>query len=67
MADISLSEELSNEVLRLVRIYYKQAEIWHNNKAYLAGCIMMGAAFEGALLAFTDSYSDEAAESEFAL
>jgi hypothetical protein len=66
MEDISLSEELYNEVIHLTRVYYRQAEICHNNKAYLAGCIMIGAAFEAALLTFTDCFSDEVIKSELA-
>lgn len=60
MSKFELTEEQYNEVLRLSRAYYREACKCMDNKAYLAGCIMMGAALEASLLAFANCYSDEA-------
>lgn len=38
----------------------------HNGKAYLAGCLMIGAALEASLLAFANCYPDEALSSTVA-
>jgi len=55
-----LSEELYNEVLRLAGYYRREAEKCRDSKAFLAGCIMIGAAFEALLLAFANCYPEEA-------
>lgn len=65
-SDFELSEELYNEVLRLAGHYHREAEKCRDSKAFLAGCIMIGAAFEALLLAFVNCYSDEASASELA-
>ena len=49
-----------NEVLRLQRLYYGQALKCEAAKAYLAGCVMLGAALEAALIAMVCCYPDEA-------
>jgi hypothetical protein len=61
-----LSEELHNEVLRLAGDYRREAEKCRDSKAFLAGCIMIGAAFEALLLAFVNCYPDEASTSQAA-
>jgi hypothetical protein len=61
-----LSEELHNKVLRLVRVYLREAEKCRDSKAFLAGCVMIGAAFEALLLAFANCYPDEASTSQAA-
>jgi len=58
-----LSEELYNEVLLLVGYYRREAEMCRDSKAFLAGCIMIGAAFEAMLLAFVNCYPEEASTS----
>jgi hypothetical protein len=60
MSDLALTEEQYNEVLRLGRAYHREALRCKDANAYLAGCIMMGAALEAFLLAFIDCYLDEA-------
>jgi hypothetical protein len=60
MSDFALTEEQYNEVIRLSRAYYREAHRCRDGKAYLAGCVMMGAALEASLLAFVDCYIDEA-------
>jgi len=61
-----LSEELYNEVLRRAGIYRRQAEKCLDYKAFLAGCIMIGATFEAVLLAFDNCYPEEAFTSQAA-
>ena len=68
-ADITrfeLPDELHNEILRLANQYHREAEKCRDSKAYLAGCIMIGAAFEALLLAFVNCYQEEASSSEVA-
>ncbi len=64
--DFELPEELYNEVLRLAGYYHREAEKCRDSKAFLAGCIMIGAAFEALLLAFVNCYPEEASASEVA-
>jgi hypothetical protein len=66
MSDFELDEEQHNEVVRLSRVYYREAQKCKNSKAYLAGCVMMGAALEASLLAFVNCYTDEALRSPVA-
>jgi hypothetical protein len=61
-----LSQELYNEVLRLAGVYRREAERCRDSKAFLAGCVMIGAAFEALLLAFANCYPDEASTSQAA-
>jgi len=63
MPNFELSEETFNEVLRLSRMYHREAERCQNAKAFFAGCVMIGAAFEAFLLSFADCYPDEAMNS----
>ncbi|SRR5258707_14195260 len=63
MANIDLPDELYNEILRLANLYRREADKCRVGKAYLAGCIMMGAALEAILLAFANCFPEEAAES----
>jgi hypothetical protein len=60
MSDFELTEEQHNEVLHLSRLYYREAHKCKKGKAYLARCVMMGAALEASLLAFVNCYPDEA-------
>ena len=63
MSDLALTEEQYNEVVRLSRAYHREAHRCRDAKAYLAGCVMMGAALEASLLAFVSCYPDEALRS----
>jgi len=60
MTTFELSDDLFDEVLRLARQYQREAGRCRESKAYLAGCVMIGAAFEASLLAFANCYSEEA-------
>jgi hypothetical protein len=66
MPRYSLKENDYNEVLRLSRLYNRQAKICYENKAYLASCILIGAALESILLAFVNCYPRQARKSKFA-
>ncbi len=66
MADISLPDDKYKEIIRLSRLYYRQAKRCQDGKAFLAGCIMMGASLEATLLGFTNCFPEEAASSIFA-
>jgi hypothetical protein len=46
------------ELLRLYRFYYREAERCSQAKAYYAGCVMLGAACEAALLGMVDCTSE---------
>jgi hypothetical protein len=61
MSDIELDDETYDEIIRLSGLYYRQAERCRESRAFLAGCVMVGAALEAMLLGFMDCYSDEAA------
>jgi hypothetical protein len=63
MTTIELSDDMYNEILRLARLYQREAERCQESKAYLAGCVMIGAAFEASLLAFANCYLEEVLES----
>lgn len=43
----------------LIELYRAEAQRCRNAKAYLAGCVMVGAALEGALLAMAQCYPEE--------
>ncbi len=60
MFTFELSDDIFNDVLRLARLYQREAERCQESKAYLAGCVMIGAAFEASLLAFANCYPEEA-------
>jgi len=66
MPNITLPNDKYEEVLRLSRLYYRQAERCQDGKAFLAGCVMIGAALEATLLAFANCFPEEAASSRFA-
>lgn len=61
MSEIETGDELHEEIIRLAGMYYRQAEMCHDSGAFLAGCVMVGAAFEATLLSFVNCYPDEAA------
>jgi hypothetical protein len=49
-----------DELLRLSRVYYREAHRCQTAKAYVAGCAMSGAALEALLLAMVNLYPDDA-------
>ena len=55
----ALSEEEFNELMRLCRLYRREARKCMDAKAYLAACILIGAALEADLLAMCDCFADE--------
>ena len=59
MANLELPDDLHNEIMRLSRQYYREAKKCQDAKAYLAGCVMIGAAFEAMLLSFVSCFSDD--------
>jgi hypothetical protein len=59
MNSIKLSDECFDEILKISQIYYREAQKCNKTKAFLAGCIMIGAALEAILLAFANCYVDE--------
>lgn len=63
MSTFELSDEVFNEIIRLSRQYYREAEKCRDAKAFLAGCVMIGAAFEAILLSFANCYPEEASNS----
>jgi len=63
MSTFELSDDMYNEVLRLARQYRREAMRCQDAKAFLAGCVMIGAAFEAILLSFANCYPEKAARS----
>jgi hypothetical protein len=62
MKQFELTEDQFQELMRLCRLYRREADRSMDAKAYLAGCVMIGAALEAGLLATCDCYSDEIPE-----
>jgi len=62
MSTFELSDDVFNEVIRLANQYRREAEKCQEAKAYLAGCVMIGAAFEAVLLSFANCYPEEASK-----
>ena len=56
----TLTEDEEKELWRLQRFYWKEALRCEAAKAYLAGCVMLGAALETALILMISLYHDEA-------
>ena len=54
-----LDEDDFNEVLRLSRMYRREASRCETSKSYLAGCAIAAAALEALLLAMIHMYGDE--------
>ncbi len=52
-----------NELLRITRMYLKQAEKCEKGKSYLAGCVMVGAALEGLLVSAISMFPEEVKKS----
>ena len=56
MLNFDFSLDKQKEILRIALLYRMEAKKCYSTKAYLAGCIMMGAALEALLLASLNSY-----------
>ncbi len=54
-----LTESEFNDLGRISRFYYHQAEKCSETKAYLAGCVMLGAALEANLVAMVCCFPEE--------
>lgn len=54
-----LPEDSFSELLRIIGVYHREARRCRDSKAYLAGCVMAGAALEALLLAMVSMYGDE--------
>jgi hypothetical protein len=59
LSGLVMPDDEYNELLRVVGMYRRQAEKCASAGAYLAGCIMIGAALEGALMAICNCYYDD--------
>ena len=66
MSDFALTEDQYNEVLHLSKACHREVNRYRDSKAYLAGCVMVGAALEDTLLVFANCYPDEATRSTHA-
>jgi hypothetical protein len=60
-----LSERRYNEALSLSRMYRREASKCGKSRAYLAGCVMAGAALECLLLAMLHIFGDEVDRSNY--
>jgi hypothetical protein len=60
MSFTTLTDEEEKEFHRLNQFYWKEALRCEESKAYLAGCVMLGAALETLLILMINCYSDEA-------
>ncbi len=54
-----MSEDDFNELMRLIRMYLKEAKKCQDAKSYLAGCVMVGGAMEGVLTAAVSMFPQE--------
>jgi hypothetical protein len=66
MQDIVPPDDIYEAILLAMRFYACEAHKCREGKAYLAGCVMAGAALEAALLVTAICLSDEAAVSKAA-
>jgi hypothetical protein len=60
MTFTTLTDEEEKEVLRLNRFYWQEALRCEKAKAHLAGCVMLGSAFENLLILMINVFPDEA-------
>lgn len=56
---IELSESATKELLRILKIYWREIKKGKENKLYLSGCINVGAALECSLMLMVSCYPDE--------
>ncbi|MBI3666396.1 MAG: hypothetical protein HY236_09275 [Acidobacteria bacterium] len=59
MTLVELTEEQYSQTLRLFRAYRREAKRCAESKAYLAGCVMLGAALETLLLTTANCFPEE--------
>ena len=57
----ALTDDDRREFYRLYRLYWKEARKCEPAQAYLAGCVMLGAALETLLILMVDCYREEVA------
>ena len=57
----TLTEEEERELLRLSRLYWKEALRCEEAGAYVAGCVMLGSVLEAMLTLMVNCYDDQAA------
>jgi hypothetical protein len=62
MTACDLTEEQFNELIRLSRLYHREANRCMTAKSYLAGCVMIGAALEASLTCMAHIHADEIPE-----
>jgi hypothetical protein len=62
-----LTHAQERELYRLYRLYWREASRCETDKAYLAGCVMLGSALECLLLLFTHVHHDEAMQTRTAV
>lgn len=62
MTACDLTDEQFEELLRLSRLYRREADRCMKAKSYLAGCVMIGAALEASLTCMAHMYADEIPE-----
>jgi hypothetical protein len=55
------TEEEEKELWRLSRNYWKEARLCEKAGSYLAGCVMLGSAFETLLILMVSAHADEVA------
>jgi hypothetical protein len=60
MTFATLTDQEEKEVLRLNRFYWQEALRCEKAKAHLAGCVMLGSAFETLLILMINCFCDEA-------
>jgi hypothetical protein len=58
MVDFVLSTEQEQEILSLARLYKREAKKCFEAKAYLSGCVLMGAAMESILLSAANLFPE---------
>lgn len=66
MKDFTLSTEQEKEILRLATQYKREAEKCFGAKAYLSGCVLMGAAMEAILLSTANCFPEIVASAKYA-
>ena len=57
----ALQDAEFEEMLRLQRLYFREASKCEEAKAFLPGCVMLAAALEAALIAMVHCFADEVA------
>jgi hypothetical protein len=55
-SSLELDDNDQAEILRLARFYLNEAKRCEKAKAYLAGCVMLGAALEASLILMVGMY-----------